>query len=78
MCPQVHDEYVTTDETAGDPGGLEELAPLVEATHGPSVPEEYAVLCSEMCHYMADIVWHSLVREPSTTEHRPPCSLISY
>ena len=49
-----------------------ELTPILGAASGHDVPEDLQVLYKEICHYIADIVWLSLLRTPSKTSHLEP------
>ena len=49
-----------------------ELTPILSAASGLDVPDNLQGLYKEVCHYIADIVWLSLLRTPSDTSHLKP------
>ena len=46
-----------------------ELTPLLASASGQYVPDTLEGLYREVCHYIADVVWRSLLHEPSRTNH---------
>ena len=49
-----------------------ELTPLLASASGQYVPDTLEGLYREVCHYIADVVWRSLLHEPSRTNHLKP------
>ena len=51
-----------------------ELTPLLRPSGGQDVPKNLRALYREACHYIADVVWRSLLQEPDETNQLKPFS----
>ena len=71
LVKQVRDEeYGEMENPAIGPFAKElaaELTPLLRSARGQDVPKTLRALYREVCHYIADVVWRSLLKEPDQT-----------
>ena len=76
LVKQVRDEeYGEMENPAIGPFAKElaaELTPMLRSASGKDVPMTLRALYREVCHYIADVVWHSLLQKPDETNQLKP------